>query len=137
MRRKKKKGEEDIPEHGGEEKELRREEKKKKWILMFFTCGGKEEEEEEEEEERRRVCYEIRDSRNFLSVIPIVIDMMNSVHSLPTVLPTGFTDTSTFFFCFVLIILFPTIIPSVYTEGILPSVYFRQKYSLGISICIY
>ena len=93
MRRKKKKGEEDIPEHGGEEKELRREEKKKKWILMFFTCGGK-----EEEEERRRVCYEIRDSRNFLSVIPIVIDMMNSVHSLPTVLPMGFTDTSTFFF---------------------------------------
>jgi len=98
MRRKKKKGEEDIPEHGGEEKELRREEKKKKWILMFFTCGGKE---EEEEEERRRVCCEIRDSRNFPSVIPIVIDMMNSVHSLPTVLSTEFTDTSTFFLlCF-------------------------------------
>jgi hypothetical protein len=75
---------------------LRREEKKKKWILMFFTCRGKEE--EEEEEERRRVCCEIRDSRNFSLVIPIVIDMMNIVHSLPTVLPTEFTDTSTFFF---------------------------------------
>jgi len=72
---------------------LRREEKKNKWILIFFTYGKK----EEEEEEKRRVCCEIRDSRLFIgvfyrwnisSVILFVIDMMNSVHSLPTVLPT-------------------------------------------------
>jgi hypothetical protein len=72
---------------------LRREEKKNKWILIFFTYGK----EEEEEEEKRRVCFEIRDSRLFIgvfyrrnvsSVILFVIDMMNSVHSLPTVLPT-------------------------------------------------
>jgi hypothetical protein len=73
---------------------LRREEKKNKWILIFFTYGKKE---EEEEEEKRRVCFKIRDSRLFIgvfyrrnvsSVILFVIDMMNSVHSLPTVLPT-------------------------------------------------
>jgi hypothetical protein len=74
---------------------LRREEKKNKWILIFFTYGKKEE--EEEEEEKRRVCFKIRDSRLFIgvfyrrnvsSVILFIIDMMNSVHSLPTVLPT-------------------------------------------------
>jgi len=69
---------------------LRRgEEKKSKWILIFFTYG--------KEEEERRVCCEIRDSRLFIgvfyrrnvsSVILFVIDMMNSVHSLPKVLPT-------------------------------------------------
>jgi len=50
-----------------------------------------------EEEEERRVCCEIRDSRLFIgvfyrrnvsSMILFVIDMMNSVHSLPIVLPT-------------------------------------------------
>ena len=64
-------------------------------------------------------------------MIPFVIDMMNSVQSLPTVLPTDFSDeiislvTSSrhHFFCFVLIILFPTVITEgILTEGILPSV---------------
>jgi hypothetical protein len=71
--------------------------------------------------------------RKIPSVIPFVIDMMNSVHSLPKNLPTDFTDiiysvgncvgkndTSLFFLlCFNF---FPTIIPSVYTKGIFPSV---------------
>jgi hypothetical protein len=54
-------------------------------------------------------------------VIPFVIDMMNSVHSLPMNLPMDFTDginsvgkntRRQFFFWFVLI-LFPMVIPSV------------------------
>jgi len=59
-------------------------------------------------------------------VIPFVIDMMNSVYSLPMDLPTDFTDGINsasnsvgkswhviIFFCFVLIF-FPTVIPSVF-----------------------
>ena len=86
------------------------------------------------------------------SVIPFVIDMINSVHSLPMNLPTDFTDrtysvsnsvvkndTSSFFLlCFNF---FSTVISSVYTEGIFPSVnpskIYRWKYSLNIFVCIY
>jgi hypothetical protein len=64
-----------------------------------------------------------------LSVIPFVIDMMNNIHSLPTDLLTDLPTelpmefipsvkmTRHHFFCFVLIF-FPTVIPSVYTEEI-------------------
>jgi len=58
-------------------------------------------------------------------VIPLVIDMMNSVHSLPTNLPTDITDgiysvgnsvgkngTSSFFF-FALFYFFPSVFPFV------------------------
>ena len=61
--------------------------------------------------------------------------MMNNVHSLPMNLPMDFIDginsvgnsvgkngTSSFFFCFVLIIIFPIVIPLVNTEGIFLSV---------------
>jgi len=54
-----------------------------------------------------------------LLVIPFVIDMMNNVHSLPMVLLMEFIpwvislvkSSRKCFFCFVLIILFPTVIP--------------------------
>jgi len=69
-----------------------------------------------------------------------------------TILPTDFTDkinsvgnsvgkiiTSSFFFCFVLIILFPIVIPLVYTERILPSVKsvenFHQYFHLYYQFC--
>jgi len=64
-------------------------------------------------------------------VILFVIDMMNSVHSLPTDLPTDFTDIinsignsvgknnmSLFFFCFVLIFFFYCNSLGIYRENI-------------------
>jgi hypothetical protein len=56
--------------------------------------------------------------------------MMNSIYSLPTNLPTDFTDgiysigkkdTSSFFL--LRFIFFPTVILSVYTDGNIPSVF--------------
>jgi hypothetical protein len=47
-------------------------------------------------------------------MIPFVIEMMNSVHSLPTILPTEFPLLKMTRFNY----FFPTVIPSVYTEKI-------------------
>ena len=57
-------------------------------------------------------------------VIPFVIDMMNSVHSLPTNLPTEFmlVKMARHHFFFICFNFFLTVIPSVYTEGIFLSV---------------
>ena len=55
--------------------------------------------------------------------------MINIVHNLPTNLPTDFTDginsvgkNDTLLFFFFVLIFFLTVILSVYTEGIFPSV---------------
>ena len=77
---------------------------------------------------------------------------MNSVSQFTNEFPTNCIDeinsisnfvskNNTSFFCFVLIYFFPTVIPSVYTEGIFPSIKslenLPREYSLGISVCIY
>jgi hypothetical protein len=70
----------------------------------------------------------------FPLVIPFVIDMMNSVHSLPTNLPIDFTDKiysfansvgkngTSLFFLLYFNYFFSTVIPSVNTKGIFMSV---------------
>jgi len=91
----------------------------------------------------------------FSLVIPFVIDMMNSVHNLPTNLPIDFTDKiysfansvgkngTSLFFLLYFNYFFSTVIPSVNTKeifmsvksvGNLPTKIFHRYFRLYLSI---